>query len=295
MNKSIIRNEIVSGEIPENTPAGEYFEFRFSGVNSKLITFDENHLNPNRRAKRDANCRYTIVKLRFKNKVKVRRWQITMDGKRISLFGKIESILLLPETSLIPSEVAIETYYERGKKNKVLSAFYFENELPPSTPHRALERFDLIYAVDTNTMTFHQFGTVSVTIAMRASTMKIGNGYGNFRAEPFLEFGQKNVLGNPEISGWIELIRAIRSDKKNSGKKIGIIVDSELGKLQEINSRKISLIDNFFLPENFELVYATADSGSDEFFPNRIIRACDKNAGLNIEDIARRYSLQKLA
>jgi hypothetical protein len=295
MDASATKRKMVSGQIPEETPAAEIFEFTFSGVRSALLTFDGNDLRPSRPAKKEIQQRYTLVKLRFQSKVKVCRWQVTMDGKHIALFGKPDSILLLPETILVPSEVAIETYYDRGKKRKILSAFYFENELPPSTPHRAMERFDQFYAVDTNTVSFDGFGKVSVTIAMQASTTQVGNAYGHFSAESFAEFGRQNVSGNPEISGWVELINIIRSDQENFGKKIGIVVDSELGRIQQINSRQIPLIDGFYLPQNFELVFATDASGSEEFFPNKMIRACDRTAGLNIEDIARRYSLQRVA
>lgn len=287
-------NGMRSGEIPENTPPAEVFEFKFSGVRSSLLTFDEKGLAPKRATKNDRNQRYTLIKLRFRSKVKVRRWQFTMDGKRIELFGKPDSILLLPESSLVPSEVAIETYYERGLKRKILSAFYFENEFPPSTPHRALERFDQFYAVDTNTISFEGFGLVSVTIAMQGFSTQLGNGYGNFRAEPFMELGIQNVQGNPEILGWIKLIKLIISNRDNLRKKIGIVVDSELGKIPDINCRKIPLTENFYLPENIELVFATDASGSEEFFPNKLIRSCDNAAGLNIEDIARRYSLRRI-
>lgn len=288
------KREMVSGQIPRENRAAEVFEFTFSGVRSTLLSFNESNLRPDRQKKTEKQQRYTLITLRFRNKVKVCRWEITLDGRHIALFGKPESILFLPEALLVPSEVSIETYYNRGGKRKVLSAFYFENELPPSTPHRAIERFDQIYAVDTNTVSFSKFGKLSVTISMQASIKEIGSGYGNFRSEPFREFIRQNVLGNPEISAWIELINIILSDKNNFEKKIGIIVDSELGRLKGINSRKSPLIDNFYLPDNFELVFATDASGSEEFFPNKMIRACDRMAGFNIEGIARRYSLQRI-
>lgn len=285
--------QVVSGDIPDSTPPAEIFEFKISGVRSSLITFDEEKMAPNRVSKSERLVRYTLVSLRFGTKVKVRRWNLTMDGKHIELFGTPASVLHLPETSLVPAEVEIVTYYGRPSKPKILSAFYFENERPPSTPHRALERFDQVYGVDTNTASFEKFGSLSVTIAMKVLMTQIGNGYGNFHVEPFMQFARRNASNKPEVSGWIEVLQQILADPEHGQKKIGIVVDSELGKIQKINARRIPLQDNFYLPKNFELVFATDATGSEEFFPNKLIRACDRAASLNIEDIARRHALKK--
>lgn len=290
-----MRHRVVSGDIPDSTPPAELFEFTISGVRSSLITLDENNVVAPNRGKSAKLERYTLVSIRFKTKVKVRRWRLTMDGKHIELFGTPVSVLLLPETSLVPSEVEMVTYYGRPSKRKVLSAFYFENESPPSTPHCALERFDQVYGIDTNTVSFEEFGPLSVTIAMKVSMTRIGNEYGNFRTESFVQFARRNVSNNPEVSGWVEVLHHILADPRHVQKKIGIVVDSELGKLQQMNARRIPLMDNFYLPSNFELVFATDASGTEEFIPNKLIRACDKAASLNIDDVARRYALRKLS
>lgn len=60
-------------------------------------------------------------------------------------------------------------------------------------------------------------------------------------------------------------------------KNIPIIVDSDLDKLPLYNSRELPIIDGYYLSERFSLVYASADGGS-EYFPNKLIRICDKQA-----------------
>ena len=65
---------------------------------------------------------------------------------------------------------------------------------------------------------------------------------------------------------------------KKQNKTVAIVVDSELGALQQYNKREKPLVQDIYLPPGFTLVYASADSGM-EFIANQLIRICDKCAG----------------
>jgi hypothetical protein len=56
---------------------------------------------------------------------------------------------------------------------------------------------------------------------------------------------------------------------------VGIIVDSELNRLTEFRQ---PLIEGFFLPANFELLYASAERGTEEYIANAAIANCDRIA-----------------
>lgn len=57
----------------------------------------------------------------------------------------------------------------------------------------------------------------------------------------------------------------------------GIIVDSDFGSLSAINNRTIPILDDFYLPENIQLIYASSDKKNDTFL-NEAISFCDKIA-----------------
>lgn len=55
-----------------------------------------------------------------------------------------------------------------------------------------------------------------------------------------------------------------------------MIVDCDLENIEMYNARKLKIRNDKFLPENFTLLYASADI-SDSIF-NKMIRFCDKEA-----------------
>ncbi|MHB8222677.1 MAG: hypothetical protein ACYDHV_07520, partial [Desulfurivibrionaceae bacterium] len=83
--------------------------------------------------------------------------------------------------------------------------------------------------------------------------------------------------------GWMLLIKHIQSEiKYTKFNKIGIIVDSDLGNLKEYNSRNQPIFDNFLLPEKFQLIYASSDTGKD-LFANKMLKYADKASSLCLE------------
>ncbi|MYN17866.1 hypothetical protein GTP81_13985 [Rugamonas sp. FT107W] len=288
-----MKNRHMVHRVPSDTAPAQYFKFELSGVQSSMKSFDEGKIGPRKNQKNRKKERFTEVNMTFSYPVKIDQMRWTMDGKSIEIIGAPSSLLLLPQSSIIPQDVEVITYYSRENSRKVIGAFYFRNEIPPSTIHRALERFDYFYAIDTNTVNFSGFGAVSVTTAMRGTSSDIGNGYGNFSAEIIYQDIGKDILGNPEVSAWYNLILRLLQYQDLVGKRIGIIVDSDLGKIKDINYRNSPLIDDFFLPANYELVFATDAAGIEEYFTNRLIRECDKSSKLALEEFEMRNGLSR--
>lgn len=88
----------------------------------------------------------------------------------------------------------------------------------------------------------------------------------------------KNLPPPHEKYGWALSIELISNNPlMKSDKKICLIVDAHLDELDEINRRIKPIIADRYLPINFELVYASADSGSENF-SCRMIRHADQAA-----------------
>ena len=77
----------------------------------------------------------------------------------------------------------------------------------------------------------------------------------------------------------MKVIQFITQDQAyNTNQKIGIIVDSDLGNLPAYNARSLPIYFDFYLPTNFELIYASAEVGKTEFLVNRLIALCEDMA-----------------
>ena len=91
----------------------------------------------------------------------------------------------------------------------------------------------------------------------------------------------------PERLGWVfglkELLRCNRISLDSS---IGMIADSGLGYLPEFNSRRMSLIGNEYLLGCVELLYGSANTGSSELIPNRLIKEADKVSSRILQEYA---------
>ena len=85
-----------------------------------------------------------------------------------------------------------------------------------------------------------------------------------------------NVNIRPENLSWKKLIDHIQLDERLKGiPRIGIIVDSDFSNIVKYNERSSPIIWNFYLPKNIQLIYATADGGT-EYLANFLIKEADK-------------------
>ncbi len=91
-------------------------------------------------------------------------------------------------------------------------------------------------------------------------------------------FPDYTKVENPEKINWVRFIKDIQQKPAYSPSHyFGIIVDSDLGSLSAINKREAPILDDFFLPENIQLIYASSDKKNDTFL-NEAISYCDKIA-----------------
>lgn len=147
--------------------------------------------------------------------------------------------------------------------------------------------YDWLIAIDTNTIIIKNT-KVHVGIVAEITDMTLENGkfiHPKIRYETHFAF--QGEFDKPELINWKNTIKYIvGSESYNSSLKIGLIVDSELGSIQDFNQRKRTIIDDFFLPNNFHLLYASADTKNDSVL-NQAIAFCDKSATQFLEAFRR--------
>jgi len=193
-----------------------------------------------------------------------------------------------------PAKIDYEIGYSRTKKKKVINKIELDSTWVAVNPDEVLQKFDLVYAIDTNTKEANG-KTTSVTAIVLCILDRDADGnitvqYGPLR---ILEFW--NIKDHPENVAWMKVIQFIIQDQTyNPDSKIGIVVDSDLGNLPAYNARTFPIYSDFYLPENFELIYASADVGKREFFVNHLIALCEDMAKSLLARILRESSSTNL-
>ena len=199
---------------------------------------------------------------------------VTANAVRLSSDGKIG--LLNNGVSLVPQNASIETGYQRRKGLKVLNKLKLTNEQLLTDPNLALTRYNFVLALDTNTKSLNN-GLLSVAcIVLCKFAPKVGYILAQYAPVHCLEF--RNIQGKPENIAWkrtVEMVMANPSYDKS--KNMGIVIDSDLSNIPDYNARRKPIVDDFYLPVNVELLYASADAGR-EYLPNKLISLCDKEA-----------------
>lgn len=177
---------------------------------------------------------------------------------------------------ITPQKARIEMTYQRQKGPKILSqASLGTNELYVDV-NRAIEKYDLVYAVDTNTESFND-ETISVCCVVLGIIDKIeipGSTTIRFCPVHCLEF--RNISIKPEKLLWRTVIELVQKNPSyNTNLKIALIVDSDLQNISAYNDRKLPIAEDFYLPPNLKMIYASSDSGMENI-PNKMIILADR-------------------
>jgi len=201
-----------------------------------------------------------------------------VNSLRIGPNGEVK--FLTDGKLVIPKTANLTTSYEReNKPPKIL----FDIPVPVASlgtnEVNNLKRYDYIFAVDTN---YHKFNTYVIAVAAIV-LCKID--LSEILYAPVKYLLLKTSREKPENIIWAETIRLIKENPEYSNDfSYAIVVDSDYGNLQKYNSRQLSIIEDFYLPLNFTLIYASADSGSENIV-NSLIKLCDKEATYILKDV----------
>lgn len=158
-----------------------------------------------------------------------------------------------------------------------------------------MKKYDLIIAIDTNSTIiankhYHVGFCIQPVLSYKdKSIIDIVP----LKQPTLVLFGEIDKPENRNIKYLIEFLntRDFKSLNLDYEKmKIGIITDSDLGNIPDFNNQTLPLIDDFYLPKQFKLIYAS-DASSDTIL-NSLIKECHKYSNYMIN--LARPELEKL-
>jgi hypothetical protein len=244
-----------------------------TGHEGVLSMYPGDSIAARRRNKGDAKRidRITEIESTFEGPTHSVDWiRLTTPGAslHISSFGHL----------LSPAFTRVTTSYVRANgKSKVLMRFFLFGEIPTADSAVYLDKFDAIYAIDTNTKPDASGNPVSVTAIVEC--IPGGVSVDGARSAQFTKV-QTIVFDSDsdayERIGWRLGIDHIQQINSGTGRtKFAIIVDSDLGLLEDVARRKVPIFEDQYLPNDFEIIYTSDASGSDEYLPCQLIRMAD--------------------
>ena len=184
-----------------------------------------------------------------------------------------------------------QTHYEsESGKERVISRV--QDKVIPNEPEllrHLSSSFDLIVAMDTNTKIIageriSAVGIIHCVLQPISEPERTGynvifpwQGTRLFRNCP-------SVL-SPEKFAWITEIRKINTGElRCDSKKVAIVTDHDLNKHASFNAKNVSIFKDFYLPDNFTLMYGRGDGPNDNLL-NHLVKHCDKEASTILEMI----------
>ncbi|MDD0974659.1 hypothetical protein [Pseudomonas fontis] len=196
--------------------------------------------------------------------------------------------IFIPE--LDPSSIRRQiTHARKNKDDKVLYSAPADDFGVSLNPIEHLKtKFDFMLAVDTNTIRdangpvrFNGYTASACTVVVIS--------------EPLQEWGTEIQIKplasylildsgddiKTEPLGWHLALTRHTDTPFLQSKRVGMVVDSELGKHIDINARRLPYYADHLLPNNTALVYASSDKA--EMFANKMLKYCDNLAGQLLE------------
>ena len=149
--------------------------------------------------------------------------------------------------------------------------------------NEALLNFDHIYAVDTNTKHVSDSWLSAGSICYLTDYQKIGVEY-TYRVKLVRQITSINMSRPYQMEQhvWNAAISYIQSIISTDN-TVALIVDCDLDNIPKYNERVLKIRDLEYLPENFTLIYASADTGSN--IANKMISFCDFHANRILEEL----------
>jgi hypothetical protein len=223
------------------------------------------------------------------------RKQIIMVGSPVPLQGvhydkdKMEFMGLTANGSLIKPKVTFSQtqYIGQSGKEKVITRI--QDKVIPNEGDLMKylsSSFDLIIAVDTNTKCI-KGETVSVTDVVHCVAQ--GTSDPNTYNVDFPWHGAVLFRNCPkelpsEKLGWMTVIQETNRDPQNIRNKFALVTDHDLDNHSLYNCKTKPIFREFYLPDNFVLVYGRGD-GPNQNLLNYLIRQCDKESTELLKEI----------
>lgn len=146
--------------------------------------------------------------------------------------------------------------------------------------------FDKIFAIDTNTKHVqNEKISVSSIIEGVVSNLNDSNKYKiTYMLNGIILFRNCPSEIPAEKFGWLKLIQIINSNKVNITRRFALVTDHDMDNHDHYNKKTLPILDNFYLPPNFTLIYARGDAEGKNFL-NLFIKECEKRSSIVLKSI----------
>jgi hypothetical protein len=205
------------------------------------------------------------------------------------------TLIFKPVTDV--SDAHVTSQYERVKNPKIVCKVSTGNRVAKVDINKTITDYDQLLAIDTNTKdVFGRMLSVTAVVIARLQPSAPSVIIWEYEIPFFIGFTWP--LGPPERLGWVFALKELLSCNRISlNSRYGMVVDSDLDLLDEFNSRRIPLIGSDYLLGCIELLYGSADTGSSELIPNKLIKVADKLSARILREYAdgvRAYDLRSV-
>jgi hypothetical protein len=282
------RDKLFVHRFPRDTPPGAEVSVEIGGVEKELWdTAGPGSRPPKRHSNQKRQERFTLVEMEFGQKVIAHELQVNFTTAEVFLIGQVYSALVLAPQILIPRRSTLTTYYARKGKKKVLHAYFQGAGHPFINIDRVLEGYDRVYCVDTNTAINRSGQKVAVTTALAVKSKRLGEIAVHIGSDYTIQVvAHEPPSGNPELHGiWSVLGFLVRDHPELVEGRLAIITDTEFGMVKAWHERTEAFYNGHKLPDGVDIFYATADAGSEEFMPNRLMRVCDSLSAQKLREV----------
>jgi hypothetical protein len=181
-----------------------------------------------------------------------------------------------------------EVTYARPKGPKVIQRVPQSGMGARFDGSRSLFRdFDYLCAVDTNTRIIggEPISVVAIVQFVDAPPPVGSSQYWKLDVPFCLEFVGLRVE-KPENFGWLAaLSRLLQAGLVAPTTRVGVVVDSDLGKLNDYNSGSAAFFEDRLLPGTVKLIYASADTGGESLL-NRVLKVADSVSSQVLDAVA---------
>jgi hypothetical protein len=208
---------------------------------------------------------------------------VTIDGDQVFVH------LLSGEKVKADAVFSQRQYKKISGKDKVTSSI--PNRVVVDIPYYLASRFDVILAIDTNTKQIgNDLVSISCVFECYAKQINATQLQVSYRKHGNMAF-RNCPNGEAERFAWSRLVMMVTSDPRYNEKlRVALITDHGLSRLAKYNTRELPIYQNFFLPSNFTLIYASSDIGKDNVL-NALLIECEKDASSMFNQLEEKGSI----
>ncbi|WP_029847486.1 hypothetical protein, partial [Vibrio parahaemolyticus] len=213
---------------------------------------------------------------------------VLKDGEQVASTVEENEVITLfnPQgVRVIPEYCQVGLGYHTAKgKFKVTNSVPSINDPISTNLYKLLSKYDVLYAIDTNKKVVN--GTdycISNRMHLQLELLRSQCWQLKLTRLPAYIFTNPTKGEHEEKIGWVQFMQSERLADKDL--RIGLVTDHDLGYLPLLNRRQKEIPGMGLLPENIELIYASADR--DKGSPlNKAVMSCDADSNFLLNQIA---------